>query len=520
MDGTAAGPGRHGRARPRHHPGRADPGGARALRRPLRRPGPDARPRRATCAGRPETFAGRWAAKEAVSKVLGLGVRGIGWRDIEIERLPDRPAGRPAPRAGGGAGRPARRGAGRRQHHPRAGVRPGDRLRRPQRGRALPLPAGHRRPASTSARRPCCGGWSACGPSPAEAAALEARRAAGRRRGSAGAMADLERLDDRVAAAAAARPPRPRAQGDVRQAPRRRRLARLRRRRAPRLPGRRTGRRRPRHARRARIAPAALRGEGRRGDDDAARRGRRRGGGPGAGPGPDPRPRPRRPRHRARPAPVAGDGRARPGRARARRRARTPAPRSSTPRRCGRSPPRTAGGRACAGRRSSRPTPASSPGSGPRRASRPAPTATSTRTTRPAARPRSTPPRTWGHVVVLKGAHTVIAAPDGSVAVAPFENPGLATGGTGDVLAGTIGALLAQGLAPYAAARLGVHLHGMAGEAVRARRRRRGDPGRRPAARGRPRPAPPGRRRGAARRRAAASASAPATGAAPGRDRP
>jgi len=38
--------------------------------------------------GRPPTFAGRWAAKEAVSKVLGLGVRGIGWRDIEIERLP------------------------------------------------------------------------------------------------------------------------------------------------------------------------------------------------------------------------------------------------------------------------------------------------------------------------------------------------------------------------------------------------------------------------------------------------
>ena len=37
---------------------------------------------------RPETFAGRWAAKEAVSKVLGLGVRGIGWTEIEIERLP------------------------------------------------------------------------------------------------------------------------------------------------------------------------------------------------------------------------------------------------------------------------------------------------------------------------------------------------------------------------------------------------------------------------------------------------
>jgi holo-[acyl-carrier protein] synthase len=42
---------------------------------------------------RPETMAGRWAAKEAVSKVLGLGVRGIGWRDIEIERMP---TGQPA----------------------------------------------------------------------------------------------------------------------------------------------------------------------------------------------------------------------------------------------------------------------------------------------------------------------------------------------------------------------------------------------------------------------------------------
>lgn len=75
----------------------------------------------------------------------------------------------------------------------------------------------------------------------------------------------------------------------------------------------------------------------------------------------------------------------------------------------------------------------------------------------------------WGQVVVLKGARTVVAAPDGSVAVAPFENPALASGGTGDVLAGAIGALLAQGLAPYAAARLGVYLHGAAGEAVRDR---------------------------------------------------
>ena len=76
---------------------------------------------------------------------------------------------------------------------------------------------------------------------------------------------------------------------------------------------------------------------------------------------------------------------------------------------------------------------------------------------------------TWHQVVVLKGARTVIAAPDGEVAIAPFENPALATGGTGDVLAGAIGALLAQGLKTFDAARLGVYLHGLAGETVRER---------------------------------------------------
>ncbi len=75
----------------------------------------------------------------------------------------------------------------------------------------------------------------------------------------------------------------------------------------------------------------------------------------------------------------------------------------------------------------------------------------------------------WGQVVVLKGARTVVASPDGRAARAPFENPGLATGGTGDVLAGTIGALLAQGLDPYDAARLGVYLHGAAGDVLRDR---------------------------------------------------
>src|ERR671910_2273448 len=53
---------------------------------------------------RPQNFAGRWAAKEAVSKVLGLGVRGIGWTDIEIERLP---TGAPSVRLHGRAARRA-----------------------------------------------------------------------------------------------------------------------------------------------------------------------------------------------------------------------------------------------------------------------------------------------------------------------------------------------------------------------------------------------------------------------------
>ncbi|HEX7491593.1 MAG TPA: NAD(P)H-hydrate dehydratase [Candidatus Limnocylindrales bacterium] len=75
----------------------------------------------------------------------------------------------------------------------------------------------------------------------------------------------------------------------------------------------------------------------------------------------------------------------------------------------------------------------------------------------------------WGQVVVLKGARTVIADRDGRAAISPFENVALATAGTGDVLAGTIGALLAQGMGTFEAAQLGVYLHAMAGEAVRER---------------------------------------------------
>ena len=73
----------------------------------------------------------------------------------------------------------------------------------------------------------------------------------------------------------------------------------------------------------------------------------------------------------------------------------------------------------------------------------------------------------WNKIVVLKGAHTVIAYPDGRAMLSPFTNPGLATAGTGDVLAGTIAGLLSQGVSPEDAAALGVYLHGMAGESVR-----------------------------------------------------
>ncbi|NIS81431.1 MAG: NAD(P)H-hydrate dehydratase [Anaerolineales bacterium] len=72
--------------------------------------------------------------------------------------------------------------------------------------------------------------------------------------------------------------------------------------------------------------------------------------------------------------------------------------------------------------------------------------------------------KTWGHIVVLKGAFTVVAAPDGRSAVLPFATPALARAGTGDVLAGTIAGLRAQGVESYEAAVLGAYLHGRAGE--------------------------------------------------------
>jgi ADP-dependent NAD(P)H-hydrate dehydratase / NAD(P)H-hydrate epimerase len=66
--------------------------------------------------------------------------------------------------------------------------------------------------------------------------------------------------------------------------------------------------------------------------------------------------------------------------------------------------------------------------------------------------------------VVLKGARTLICTEEGDVYVCPTGNPGMATGGTGDVLAGVLGALVAQGLSTLDAAIAGVYAHGLAGD--------------------------------------------------------
>jgi NAD(P)H-hydrate epimerase len=72
----------------------------------------------------------------------------------------------------------------------------------------------------------------------------------------------------------------------------------------------------------------------------------------------------------------------------------------------------------------------------------------------------------WGVVTVLKGARTLIAAPDGRLCINLTGNPGMAAGGMGDVLTGMIGAFLVQGLEAYDAASFAVWLHGAAGDRV------------------------------------------------------
>ena len=77
--------------------------------------------------------------------------------------------------------------------------------------------------------------------------------------------------------------------------------------------------------------------------------------------------------------------------------------------------------------------------------------------------------REWGAIVVLKGARTVVAHPDGRVSEDPHEVPALASGGTGDVLSGIIGGLIAQGSDPFAAAVTGVYVHAAAGRRIAER---------------------------------------------------
>lgn len=70
--------------------------------------------------------------------------------------------------------------------------------------------------------------------------------------------------------------------------------------------------------------------------------------------------------------------------------------------------------------------------------------------------------------LILKGARTIIAAPDGAVAINGSGNPGMASGGMGDLLTGVLVALLAQGYDPFAACRAGVFIHGHAADLVAA----------------------------------------------------
>ncbi|PJF20400.1 MAG: bifunctional ADP-dependent NAD(P)H-hydrate dehydratase/NAD(P)H-hydrate epimerase, partial [Phototrophicales bacterium] len=71
--------------------------------------------------------------------------------------------------------------------------------------------------------------------------------------------------------------------------------------------------------------------------------------------------------------------------------------------------------------------------------------------------------KAWNVIIVLKGAHTIIAAPDGRVGVIPVKTDALGTAGTGDVLAGLIAGLRAQNTSAFNSAVLGAYVHALAG---------------------------------------------------------
>ena len=257
----------HDRAGHRHHQGRPDPrprssgsaSGSRTASSPPSRAAlrPRAGPRRSRGAGRPRRPCPRcWAS----------GVRGIGWKDIEVERLPTGQPRDPPPRAGRAAGRAAGDGPDRGLDHPRVGVRGRGRVRGAHGRRQVRVPARHRRRGSTTASASCSPGSSGCATSTSGPGRWRRRstrtrsghdgasdrsgfgrrgrvtRATARRgrRRTRARRAPCCSTTTRGAAHPGAREARP--QGLVRQAARDRGLARLRGRRAARVPRRRARR--------------------------------------------------------------------------------------------------------------------------------------------------------------------------------------------------------------------------------------------------------------------------------------
>jgi NAD(P)H-hydrate epimerase len=72
----------------------------------------------------------------------------------------------------------------------------------------------------------------------------------------------------------------------------------------------------------------------------------------------------------------------------------------------------------------------------------------------------------YGVFLVLKGSRTIIAQPDGTIHINPSGNPGMASGGTGDILTGMMGGLVCQGFSPSSAAIAATYTHGLAGDLV------------------------------------------------------